>query len=85
MVKNPPANAGHISDMGSISRLGRSLGGGHGNPLSILAWETPRTEESGGLQTKGSQRLLYNLEDFAHTHTHLCCTVATITLLELIL
>ena len=27
---------------------GRSLGEGNGNPLSILAWEIPRTEEPGG-------------------------------------
>ena len=30
MVKNPPANAG---DAGLIPVLGRSPGGGHGNPL----------------------------------------------------
>ena len=24
---------------------------------SILAWETPRTEESGGLQSRGSQKV----------------------------
>ena len=33
MVKNPPANAGDIGDPGSIPELGRSPGGGHGNPL----------------------------------------------------
>ena len=33
MVKNPLANAGDIRDAGSIPRLERSLGGGHGNPL----------------------------------------------------
>ena len=33
MVKNCPANAGAIRDMGSIPELGRSPGGGHGNPL----------------------------------------------------
>ena len=33
MVKNPPANAGDIRDMGSVPGLGRSPGGGHGNPL----------------------------------------------------
>jgi len=33
VVKNPPANAGNIRDMGSIPGLGRSPGGGHGNPL----------------------------------------------------
>ena len=33
VVKNPPANAGDIRDVGSIPGLGRSSGGGHGNPL----------------------------------------------------
>ena len=33
VVKNPPANAGDIRDMGSIPGWGRSPGGGHANPL----------------------------------------------------
>ena len=33
MVKNLPAEAGDIRDMGSTPGLGRSPGGGHGNPL----------------------------------------------------
>ena len=33
MIKNPPANAGDIRDAGSIPGLGKSRGGGHGNPL----------------------------------------------------
>ena len=33
MIKNPPANAGNLRDLGSIHGLGRSPGGGHGNPL----------------------------------------------------
>ena len=33
MVKTSPANAGDIRDAGSIPGLGRSPGGGHGNPL----------------------------------------------------
>ena len=37
VVKNPPANAGDVSDMGSIPGLGRSPGGGHGTHSSILA------------------------------------------------
>ena len=42
-------------DVGSILRLGRSPGGGHGNPLSthpsILTWRIPWTEEPGRLQS----------------------------------
>ena len=30
MVKNPPAFAGEVGDMGSIPGLGRFPGGGHG-------------------------------------------------------
>ena len=33
MVKNPPANAGDIRDVGSIPGSGKSLGEGNGNPL----------------------------------------------------
>ena len=33
VVKNPPANAGDVREVGSISRSGRFLGGGYGNPL----------------------------------------------------
>ena len=32
-VKNPPANAGGTGDIGLILGLGRSPGGGNGNPL----------------------------------------------------
>ena len=33
VVKNLPANAGDIRDVGMIPGSGRSCGGGHGNPL----------------------------------------------------
>ena len=38
VVKNPAANAG---DAGSIPGLGRSPGGGHGNPLLYTCLENP--------------------------------------------
>ena len=41
MVKNPPANAGEVGDMGSIPGWGRSPGGGNGNPLQSLACNGP--------------------------------------------
>ena len=41
MVNNSPANAGVIRDAGSIPRLGRSPGGGHGNPLQYFCLESP--------------------------------------------
>ena len=39
VVKNPPANAGDIRDTGSVPGLGRSPGGGHGNPLQYFYLE----------------------------------------------
>ena len=57
MVKNPSNNAGDTGDVGSIPGPGRSPGGGNGNPLQYLAWNIPWTEEPGGLQSIGSQRV----------------------------
>ena len=39
VVKNPPANAREARGVGSIPRLGRSLGGGHSNPLQCSCLE----------------------------------------------
>ena len=41
MVKNLPANAGDIRDVGLIPGSGRSLGGEHGNPLQYSCLENP--------------------------------------------
>ena len=60
VVKNLPANAGDIRDVGSIPGSGRSPEGGHGNPLSILAWRIPWTEKSGGIQSIGLQRVRHD-------------------------
>ena len=48
MVKNPPANAGDIRDLGSIPGSGRSPGGEHGNPLQYSCLENPM--DRGALQ-----------------------------------
>ena len=53
MVKNPPANAEDVRDAGSIPGSGRSLGEGKATHSSFLAWESPWTEEPGGLQSVG--------------------------------
>ena len=42
VVKNQPTNAGDAGDIGSISGLGRSPGGGNGNPLQCSCLENPR-------------------------------------------
>ena len=68
VVKNPTANAGDIRDMGSIPGLGRCPGAGHGNPLQYSCLVIPWTEEPGGLQSMGSQRVGH---DWVTQHTRL--------------
>ena len=41
VVKNLPINAGDLRGAGSIPGLGRSPGGGHGNPLQYSCLENP--------------------------------------------
>ena len=61
MVKNLPGNAVDIRDTGSIPGSEACPGGGNGKThSSILAWETPWTEEPGGLQSEGWQRVRYD-------------------------
>ena len=41
VVKNPPDNAGDVRDVHSIPGLGRSSGGGNGNPFPYSCLENP--------------------------------------------
>ena len=66
MVKNLPANAGDLRDIGSIPRPGRCPGGG--THSSILAWRIPWIEETGRLQVTVRQT---QWSDLAHIHA--CC------------
>ena len=50
-------SACNAGDPGSIPGLGRCPGEGDGTHSSILAWRIPWTEEPGGLQSTGSQRV----------------------------
>ena len=60
VVKNLPDNEGDMRDTGSISRSGRSPGGGHGNPLQYSFLENPGQRSLAGLQSIVSQRIGYN-------------------------
>ena len=46
MVKDPPAYAGDIRDVGSIPGSGRSPGEGNGNPLQYSCLESPHGQWS---------------------------------------
>ena len=41
LVYKAPTNPRVVRDVGSVSGLGRSLGGGHGNPLQYSCLENP--------------------------------------------
>ena len=46
VVKNLPANAGDIKDMGLIPGSGRSPGVGHGSPLQYSCLDNPMDREA---------------------------------------
>ena len=57
MVKNPPAmQETWVQSLGWEDPLEKGMAA----HSSILAWEIPRTEEPGGLQSTGSQRVEHN-------------------------
>ena len=63
-VKNPPANAG---DVDLIPGLGRSPGGGHGNPLQYSCLENPHGQRSLAGYSLWSLR---DSDTTEHTRTH---------------
>ena len=64
MVKNLSADA---RDAGLIPGLGRSLGGGNGNPLQYSCLENSMDTEAWWATVHGAAK---SLRDRAHTHTH---------------
>ena len=61
VVKNPPANAGDVRVMGSVPGVGRSPGGGHGNPLQYSSLENHVDRAAWwAIQSMGSQRVRHN-------------------------
>ena len=61
MVKNSIANAGDIRDEGSIPGSGRCPGERKWQPIPVfLPGESPWTEEPGGLQCMGLQRVRHD-------------------------
>ena len=58
MVKNPPAvQEVWVQSLGQKDPLEKEMA----THSSILAWEVPWTEEPGGLQSMGLQRVRHNL------------------------
>ena len=54
-------SACNMEDLGLIPGLGRSPGGGHGNPLQYFCLENPMDRGAWqGLQSMGSQRVRHD-------------------------
>ena len=77
VVKNLPANAEDIRDAGSIPGLGRSPGGGHGNPLQYSCLRNPMDRGAWWATVHGAEKNRTWLKwpsththIYIHTHTH---------------
>ena len=69
VAEHLPASVGDAGDSVSIPGLGRSPGGGNGNPLQCSCLKIPWTEEPGGLQSMALQRVGHAL---VTEHTQTC-------------
>ena len=68
MVKNLPASAGDMGDMGLIAGSGRSSGEGNGNPLQYSCLESPKDRGAWQATVHVVTKSWTPLS--AHTHTH---------------
>ena len=57
MIKNLPTNAEDTEDVGSILGLGRSPGGGNGNPLQYSCLGNPRDREASQATVHGVAKI----------------------------
>ena len=78
VVKNPPTNAGNIRDKGSVPGLGKSSGGGHGNPLQYSCLENRMDGGAWWATVHGVEKSLTRLKQLSmHApcfDTDLCCS-----------
>ena len=73
MVKNSPANVGDTSNAGSIPGLGRSSGGGHGNPLQYSHLENPMERGAGWTTVHRGAKSQTRQSDLAQHRNILYC------------
>ena len=70
MVKNLPANAGDIRDTGSIPGLGRSPGGGYGNPPQYSCLENSMERGAWWAIVHGAAKSQTQMKQLS-THAHI--------------
>ena len=67
VVKNLPASAGDVRDMGSIAGSGSFHGEGHGSPLQYSCLENPMDGEAWRAAVHGVAKSWTRLSDFHFT------------------
>ena len=80
MVKNLPASARVVRDLGSVPGLGRSPGGGRSNPLQYSSLENLMEEEPGGATAHEVAKSRTHLKQLSR-HTRTLITTVYISLL----
>ena len=70
LVKNLPANAGDVRDMGSMTGSVRFLGEEHGNLLQYPCLENSMDKGAWQATGHGAAKSQTQLNAHAHTHTH---------------
>ena len=83
VVKNPPANEWDIRDPGMIPGLGRSPGGGNGNPLNYSCLENHMDRRSRWAKVHGvtkswTQLKWFSREEIKNKHTESNNTITEI-------
>ena len=71
LVKNLPANAGDVRDMGSIPGVGRSSGEGNGKPLQYSCLKNPMDGGTWWATVHGVEKSRTRLSDFTSLHREL--------------
>ena len=74
------SSSNSTGDLSLIPESGRSPGVGNGHRLHILAWRISWTEELGGLQSMGPQRVRYNWVINCHLLS-ICCMPSSLHML----
>ena len=74
VVKNPPADAGDVRDVGLIPGLGRSPGGGHGSPCQYSCLENPMDRGAQWALVHRVAKGWDTTEATLHSGIHLKCT-----------
>ena len=70
VVKNLPANAGDVRDVGSIPRSGRFPGVGNGSPLQYSCLENPMDRGAWRAAVHGVTKSRTRLSDIAQCTSH---------------